>query len=126
VTDRERVEHRVGGIDEFPAGTHKVVKVGRLREIGVFNIGGTLYALPNLCPHQTGPLCRGRVTGAIEAAANDRGTWDFEWVMQGEVITCPWHQLEFHVPTGRCLAFPHLKLRPYEVILDGSDVRVRI
>jgi nitrite reductase/ring-hydroxylating ferredoxin subunit len=60
VTDRERVEHRVGGIDEFPAGTHKVVKVGRLREIGVFNIDGKLYALPNLCPHQTGPTIVGR------------------------------------------------------------------
>jgi nitrite reductase/ring-hydroxylating ferredoxin subunit len=46
--------------------------------------------------------------------------------MQGEVITCPWHQLEFHVPTGRCLAFPHLKVRSYEVVVDGGDVRVRI
>src|SRR5260370_29446089 len=88
VTDRERVEHRVGGIDEFPAGTHKVVKVGRLREIGVFNIAGTFYALPNLGPHPTGPLSQGLVTRAIEAAANDPGTWDFEWVMHVEDITC--------------------------------------
>src|SRR5260370_19150 len=41
--DREGVEDGVGGSDESAAGTHKVVKVGRLREIGVFNIGGTLY-----------------------------------------------------------------------------------
>src|SRR5258708_34080963 len=64
VTDRERVEHRVGGVDEIPAATHEVVKVGRLLEIGVFNIDGTLYALPNLCPHQTGPLSLGRASGA--------------------------------------------------------------
>jgi mRNA interferase HigB len=26
----------------------------------VFNIAGKLYGLPNVCPHQTGPLCEGK------------------------------------------------------------------
>jgi nitrite reductase/ring-hydroxylating ferredoxin subunit len=56
---KEREEHLVGAITDFPEGSHKVVKVGR-REIGIFNVGGRLYGLPNLCPHQTGPLCEGR------------------------------------------------------------------
>ena len=35
---------------------------------GVFNIGGRFYGLPNVCPHQTGPLCAGRVaTGTLVA-----------------------------------------------------------
>ena len=31
------------------------------REIGVFNLGGTFYALRNICPHRGAPLCRGRL-----------------------------------------------------------------
>ena len=120
-------ELRVGGIEEFPAGAHKVVRVGRNRKIGVFNIRGTLYALPNLCPHQTGPLCEGRsLTGTLQAKPGERGNWDFEWVMDGEVVVCPWHGLEFHVPTGRCLAFSEIKLRAYQVVVVGGDVLVRI
>ena len=57
----------VGREADFPAGTHKVVEAAG-REIGVFNIAGHFYGLPNLCPHQTGPLCEGRrVTGTLAA-----------------------------------------------------------
>ena len=52
-------EHVIGDPSDFPPGTLRVVNVGR-REIGVFNIGGKLYGLPNVCPHQTGPLCEGK------------------------------------------------------------------
>ena len=56
----ERREHVVvGAVSEFPEGSHRVVRVGR-RQIGVFNIGGKFYGLPNVCPHQTGPLCEGK------------------------------------------------------------------
>ncbi len=30
------------------------------RELGVFNIRGKVHAIPNLCPHQRGPLCKAR------------------------------------------------------------------
>lgn len=120
-------EHRLGRVDEFPVGTHKVVRIGRRREVGIFNIEGRFYGLPNLCPHQTGPLCEGRsLTGTLRATPGARGTWDFEWVMEGEVIVCPWHGLEFHVPTARCLAFPKLRLRSYDVLVRGDDLVVRL
>ncbi len=53
-------EHVVGDVSEFPEGSHKVVKVGR-REIGVFNVRGKFYGLPNVCPHQTGPCAKARL-----------------------------------------------------------------
>ena len=43
--------------------------------------------------------------------------------MQDEVIACPWHGLEYHVPTGRCLAYPEITLRRYPV--DGARRRGR-
>lgn len=120
-----REEHVVGEPSDFPEGVHRVVRAGR-REVGVFNIGGKLYGLPNLCPHQTGPLCAGRkpATGAlISRREND---WKFEWVNEGEVVACPWHGLEYHVPTGQCLAYPNVKLRSYEVFVEDGKVKVRL
>jgi nitrite reductase (NADH) small subunit len=115
----------VGNASDFPEGSHHVVKVGR-REIGVFNISGRLYGLPNVCPHQTtGPLCGGKTTtGTLVARKENDGK--FEWAHEGEIVSCPWHGLEYHVPTGRCLAFPNINLRRYEVVVEDGKVKVRL
>jgi len=114
----------VGRLADFPAGTHRVVEAAG-RQIGVFNIAGSLYGLPNLCPHQTGPLCEGaRATGTLVAEAQDG--WRPRWAFEGEVIACPWHGLEYHVPTGRCLAYPEIRLRHHEVTVRGDEVVVRV
>jgi nitrite reductase (NADH) small subunit len=119
-----REEHVVGDVSDFPEGTHKVVSVGR-REIGVFNINGEFYGLPNVCPHQTGPLCEGKpALGTL--VANAEGDWKFEWVHEGEIVACPWHGLEYHVPTGGCIAYPNVNLRRYEVVAEGGKVKVRL
>jgi nitrite reductase (NADH) small subunit len=114
----------VGKLADFPQGTHRVVRAGR-REIGVFNIGGELHALPNICPHQTGPLCEGRIaTGTLLADAET--DWKPRWVLEDEVIACPWHGLEYHVPTGQCLAYPEITLRRYPVSVRDGDIVVTI
>jgi nitrite reductase/ring-hydroxylating ferredoxin subunit len=112
----------VGRVADFPAGTHRVVVVDG-REVGVFNIGGRLYGIANRCAHQGGPVCAGRrATGTLIAAEEDG--WRPRWALEGEVIACPWHGLEYHVPTGRCLAYPHISLRRYDVRVEGEDVVV--
>lgn len=122
-SERKGREARViGDASKFPEGSHRVVRVGR-REIGVFNIGGKFFGLPNVCPHQTGPLCEGRppLGTLVSRAEND---WRFEWVHDGEIVVCPWHGLEYHVPTGRCLAYPNINLRRYEVFVESGKVKV--
>jgi 3-phenylpropionate/trans-cinnamate dioxygenase ferredoxin subunit len=110
----------VGRVADFPIGTHRVVEVDG-RSIGVFNIGGRFYGLLNRCAHQGGPLCAARrTTGTLVAGAD----WRPEWKYEGEIVACPWHGLEYHVPTGRCLAFPHIRVRTYEVTVVGDDVVV--
>jgi nitrite reductase (NADH) small subunit len=117
-------EYSVGRLADFPPGSRRIVQVGE-REVGIFNISGTLYALPNICPHQTGPVCSGaRLTGSLRSSAAT--AWQPEWVCDGEIIVCPWHGLEYHVPTGQCLAFPQIKLRRYPVLVDGDVVKVRL
>ena len=114
-------EHVLGPAAGFPPGTHRVVTVRRL-EIGVFNVGGRYYALPNVCTHQFGPLCEGTVEGTTACSAATG--WRYEWVRDGEIVTCPWHGLEFDITTGRCLAVPKIRLRSYPVTVEDGQVKL--
>ena len=42
----------------------------------------------------------------------------------GEVVACPWHGLEFHIPTGQCLAYRNLRLRHYTVKVNGDEIKI--
>ena len=114
-------EHVVGRAADLPPGTHRVVRAGN-RELGLFNIDGDYHAIPNLCPHQRGPLCEGSVSGALDYGPHTE--WTLAWIWEDEVVTCPWHSLEFHVPTGQCLALPDVRLRKFDVRAVDGEVRV--
>ena len=116
-------EYVVGKVSDLPAGTHKVVEAAG-RQIGVFNVKGSFYALPNACFHQNGPLCRGIVSGTWIAGEDTDFEW--AWAHDGEIVVCPWHSLEFHIPSGRCVAFEEIRLRTYEVRVVDGELRVVI
>jgi nitrite reductase (NADH) small subunit len=116
-------EVEVAHVDDVPEGAHKIVRAGR-RELGVFNVRGTLYALPNLCPHQRGPLCEGRVSGTIEC--DEETDWRPSWRHEGEIVICPWHAQEFHIPTGACLAYPEIKLKSFPVRVEDGRILVEL
>ena len=103
-------EVAVCAVADVHADRHCLVRVGR-REFGVFEVDGSYYLLPNACPHQNGPLCRGAVTGTV--AADAASGWRPYWVSDGEVVVCPWHSQEFEIRTGRCLADSRVRLRVY-------------
>jgi nitrite reductase (NADH) small subunit len=110
-------EYEVGTAESIGPGEHCVVTVGN-RQIGIFNVDGDFYALANACFHQNGPLCRGRVSGALIAGPGS--DYKPEWRLDGEVVVCPWHSLEFHIKTGRCLAYPNRRVPTYPVrVRDG-------
>ena len=118
-----RQRHRVGLAADLPPGRHTIVRAGN-RELGIVNIGGTLHALPNLCPHQRGPLCAGSTSGTL--VDGDATGWKLTWSHEGEIITCPWHGLEFHVPTGQCMAWPEIRLRTYDVSVVDGEIEVAL
>jgi nitrite reductase/ring-hydroxylating ferredoxin subunit len=124
VSQRAAGEYAVGSLALFPPGTHRVVEVDG-RQIGVFNIGGSLHALPNICPHQTGPVCEAkRLTGAL--VSDKESDWRPEWRFEGEIISCPWHGLQYHVVTGQCLNYRTVTLRRYPVEVRDGEVFVRL
>lgn len=116
-------DHEVGDVAEFPPETHKVVAIKNI-EIGIFNVAGTLYALPNVCPHQYGPLSKGPVGGMMSCNV-DTG-WKFHWGRSGEILTCPWHGLEFDIKTGQCLAPKKFSVRSFPVRVVDGKVRVSL
>ena len=50
----------VGKIEEFEDKSKKVVTIGD-EEVGIFRLGDEFFAWRNICPHQGGPICQGRI-----------------------------------------------------------------
>ena len=116
-------EHVIGTVSDFPVGSSTIVKI-RNTEIGVFNVHGTLYALPNICPHQFGPLCRGGVDGTM--VSGPETDWKYVWGREGEILTCPWHGMEFDIATGQALASPRMRVRHYPISVVGDKVMIML
>jgi nitrite reductase/ring-hydroxylating ferredoxin subunit len=116
-------EHVIGTLADFPPGSQTIVSIGKLN-LGVFNVDGELYALPNICPHQFGPICTGPVTGAMQS--DEAHDWDTFWTMEGRVLTCPWHGIEFDITTGVALATDRYKVRQYAIRVLGDEVLIRV
>ena len=94
---------KVANTDELEPGQGKVVEVEG-KEIALFNVDGTFYALDNTCVHRGGPLGEGD--------------------LDGEVVTCPWHNWEYNVTTGACVTNPSACVARFPVAVEGSDVKI--
>ena len=75
----------VAKVGEIAPGGMKWVRVGE-REIVVCNCDGHYYAVDRRCGHMNGPL--------------EMGTLD------GTIVTCPMHHVQFDVTTGEALNPP--------------------
>jgi nitrite reductase (NADH) small subunit len=93
----------VARVAEVAPGTGTAVIVGS-REIALFNVGGTFYALDNTCPHQGGPLAEG-------------------WI-EGTRVTCPWHAWTFELTDGTMTLGDYASVDPFEVRVRGDEVQV--
>jgi len=88
--------------------------------IGVFNVGGTFYALHSRCPHQGGPLCEGHVLGGLEA--DEPGVYRHD--PSAPVVECPWHGWEFDLATGQSYFDPSgTRVRSYPVTREKGPYR---
>lgn len=74
------------------------------KAVALANVGGQFYAISNTCLHRGGPLGQG--------------------VMDGKIVTCPWHGWQFDVTTGHVAQNPTVGVAcfPVEVRDDGVYV----
>jgi nitrite reductase/ring-hydroxylating ferredoxin subunit len=104
----------VARLDEFPPGERRIVTAGK-RSIGVFRIRDRFYALNNYCPHQGGPLCRGRTQPWVHSLAPGEYVLDEE----AALIACPWHGWEYDLATGQSFLGPgEPPVRTYDVSIE--------
>jgi nitrite reductase (NADH) small subunit len=113
----KQTRHVVATTAELPPGTRKLVMVND-HEIGVFNVGGSYYALLNRCPHRAGPLCKGRLRPLVLADE----VRQVEYTREDEILKCPWHQWEFDLKTGVALYDAKLRVRTYRVVQEEDTI----
>ena len=70
---------------ELPPGSHRAVDVDGV-QVAVFNLGGELFAIEDVCTHDGGVLTGGPI--------------------QGDCIVCPRHGAKFSIRTGEALSAP--------------------
>lgn len=96
---------RVGAVADCPPGECREL-VAENRIVALFNVAGTFHALDGVCPHQGGPLGKGRLSGCV--------------------VTCPWHGWQFDVTTGQHQASKSVVHTSFPVKLAGDDIFVEL
>lgn len=94
----------VASASAMTTGTMKMAKVGERRVVVIRTKDG-FHALDNACPHQG----YGLTTGSLD----------------GELLTCQWHNWKFRVSDGSCVIGQE-DVACHEVRVDGDDVVVRV
>lgn len=96
---------KVATTSEVREGTGKTVEVDG-KAIALFNVHGKFYAIDNVCAHRGGPLGDG--------------------MLDGNIVTCPWHGWQWDVCSGKSLFNPSVTVKSYAVEVDGSDLKVTV
>ena len=89
--------------DELKPGECKVVDVNG-RQVALHNVDGEFFATDNTCLHHGGPLGEG--------------------ILEGSVVTCPWHGWKFNVKTGVSPVNPQARIETFKVKVEGDEVKV--
>ena len=90
----------VGRVEEVPPGKGTVFTVSK-KELAIFNVNGTFYAMDNACLHQGLSLGTSR--------------------LDGKIVTCRGHGWRYDVTTGSTLHVPGYGVTTYPVrIMDGK------
>jgi 3-phenylpropionate/trans-cinnamate dioxygenase ferredoxin subunit len=93
---------------ELPVDSGRVVRDGAL-DIGVYNLGGELYAVEDRCSHDDGPLAEGE----LDAGAG--------------VAVCPRHGARIDIRSGRPLSLPAvLPVATYPVRVEDGRIVVEV
>ncbi|WP_134728778.1 Rieske (2Fe-2S) protein [Amycolatopsis nivea] len=116
----------VAGLADLRVRGRVVVDVDGL-EVGVYFHAGEVRVWHNVCPHQGGPVCQGKMMPrTVQPVREDRKSAGPAFHPADRNIVCPWHGFEFDVLTGRHPADGSVRLRAVPVRVVGDEVVVRI
>jgi len=95
-------------LDAMPPGTARAVWADGV-PLALFNLGGEVHVLDNVCPHAGGPLVGGARSGPC-----------------GGIVVCPWHGWRFDVCTGESPDLPGERVRTFSVRLKDGAIQVAV
>ena len=120
------IRHRACPSDGIPEQGRLVVDIGDTT-VGIFRVGGKLFAYENSCPHMGGPVCQGLIIPAVRELINDKQVSTGYAFDESEMrIVCPWHGYEFSIETGSHPAKASIRLKPVAVEEEGGHVYVTL
>jgi nitrite reductase/ring-hydroxylating ferredoxin subunit len=116
----------VATLADLKEGVGDVVRANG-REIMIVRWRGAVYAIRNICPHMAAPFSganRAVERGGSAVHARVCGGGELGELVQTEeaVITCPWHTWTFRLRDGSCIVDPALRVKAYEVVVEGGTV----
>jgi len=89
---------------DIPDGSAKAVEVNG-KQIALFNVCDTYYAIDDTCTHAGGSLSEGEVNGLT--------------------VSCPYHGAEFDISDGKVLGEPAEEgVRSYKVHIEGESISI--
>ena len=98
--------HLVAKTDEVQEEEPKAVQVGN-EYIAIYRVDGKFYATDDICTHEFASLCEGFI--------------------DGDIVECPLHAGQFHIPTGKAISPPVTEdLTTFAVKVEGDDLYVEV
>ena len=115
---------KVCKVGDFTGDLKPIINEVDGTSVAVYRFQDRYYAFVNQCPHQGGPTCEGIVLPKSQYEIFEGGSFRESISSDQYNIVCPWHGVEFDLETGQCLADKRLRLKQYDVVLDGEDVTI--
>jgi nitrite reductase/ring-hydroxylating ferredoxin subunit len=120
------IRHLAGRATSIPDNGRLVVDIGDAT-VGIFRVGGKLFAYENTCPHMGGPVCQGLIIPAVREIVNEQQVSTGYAFDDSEMrIVCPWHGYEFSIETGSHPAQQSIRLKSVAVEEEGGEVYVTL
>jgi nitrite reductase/ring-hydroxylating ferredoxin subunit len=112
----------MGLVADLIEGVPSLVKV-QGREIALIRWRGEVFALRNICPHQSVSFEKGITHGLITAG---QSVGQLTMNEEEPVIVCPRHTYEYVLRTGRCVSNPNLRAKSYPVTVTNGHIFVNV
>jgi nitrite reductase/ring-hydroxylating ferredoxin subunit len=106
-------------VEDVREGRPIVVRAGS-RDLVLARWNDRIYAVRNVCPHQSQSFESGLVRDDVASDA----VGDISALDDHPVLVCPFHRWQYDLKSGRCTTDPSYRIRTYGVTVRDGRVLV--
>jgi len=116
-------EIEVGPTTDLREDGEPIVVRAEGRELVVVRWKGEIFAIRNVCPHQSASLAKGAVHDRV--VQGDR-LGELNVDESEPLVRCPFHGWDFSLRSGYCVVDPKLRVKTYKTTIRNSRVFVEV